>query len=312
MERPPDESQRTWEDRNPFRPERPSPQTRKGALQRYRYMLIMLAAFIVIAVAKGALTKVDMKGAQHSRFVVFSQLLAEKPGTPRLVPAIAVVPAGGGEGRPLVVLLAGRSQDVDMLFDKKLYASLFQLGNDAPSIVVLGLSRDSQAHDRSDGKWGTFVLKEGIAAAIKQTGADPKRVAIGGFGMGGFGALDLARLAPQRFCAVGAHSPEVWASFGLARTGAFDDAEDFARHDVLGAAKSGAYPYTGPIRIDIGADDEQRQTVIALAKALQANGRDVELHDELPGRDSPTLWRLQSGNLLRFYATALKGCTGRG
>lgn len=312
MERQPDESQRTWEDRNPFRPERPSPQTRKGAFERYKFMLIMLAAFILIAVVKGQFGKVDMKGAQHSRFVVFSQVLAEKPGEPRLVPAVAVVPAGGGEGRPLVVLLSGTGSDIDTLFDKKLYAALFQLGLDAPSIVVLGLSRASQAHDRADGKWGTFVLKEGVAAAVKQTGADPRRVAIGGFGMGGFGALDIARLAPQRFCAVGAHSPEVWASFGLARPGAFDDAEDFARHDLLGSARAGTYPAVGPIRIDIGADDAQRQTVIQLAEALKAQGRQVDLHADLPGRDSPTLWRLQSGNLLRFYATALKGCSGRG
>ena len=306
----PDGDDRPWVDRDPFRPERASAQ-RPGAFQRYRMFFIMIAAFVVIAVVKGAFNKVDTHGAEHSRFVVFSDVLAQKPGGPRLVPAAAVIPAGGGEGRPLVLLLAGRDQDPTMFFDKNFYASLFQLGLDAPDVVVLGLDRDSYAHDRADGKWGTFVLEEGVKGALKQTGADPKRVAIGGFGTGGFGALDLALQAPQRFCAVGAHSPAVYKSFGFAPPGAFDDASDFARHDVLGAAKQGAYPDAGPMRLDAGIDDPQRAMVLELAQALRKAGRTVELHADLPGHDSPALWQRQSGNLLRFYAAALKSCTGR-
>mgnify|MGYP003705210453 CR=1 FL=1 len=49
---------------------------------------------------------------------------------------------------------------------------------------------------------------------------------------------------------------------------------------------------------------------LALA-ALRKGGRTVELHADLPGHDSPALWQRQSGNLLRFYAAALKRCTGR-
>jgi len=51
--------------------------------------------------------------------------------------------------------------------------------------------------------------------------------------MGGFGALDLARLAPSRFCAVGAHSAALWFSGGETPAGAFDDAADFERHDLI-------------------------------------------------------------------------------
>jgi S-formylglutathione hydrolase FrmB len=49
--------------------------------------------------------------------------------------------------------------------------------------------------------------------------------------VGGFGAYDLARLNPGRFCAVGGHSPALWRSGGETAPGAVDDAEDFARHD---------------------------------------------------------------------------------
>ena len=300
--------ERSWEDRNPFRPERPSPQSRQSGFQRYRMFLIMIAAFILIAVVRGAFTKVDAQGAQHGRFVVFSNLLAEQPGKPRLVPALAVVPAGGGEARPLLVLIAGRDQTLETLLEKGFYASLAQLGLQAPDIAVLQVDPDSGAHDTSNGKWGSYLLQEAIPAALKQTGADPKRVAIAGFGLGGFGALDLAGANPDRFCVVGGQSPELWERFGDARPGFFDDAADFARHDLLGQAEAGSYPGTAPLRIDVGVDDPQLPLVRRLVKALQAGGRTVDFH-ELQGRDSPALWQAQSGNLLRFYATQLHACT---
>lgn len=307
----PGPGERTWEDRNPFRPERPSPMQRPTGLQRYRMLFILAALFIVVAVVKGTFGKVDTHGARSTHFVVFSDVLAEKPGKPKLMPAIAVVPAGGGEGRPLLLLVAGRGQPLDALLDKGWYASLLTLGLQAPDVAIVSVPADSQAHDRSSGKWGTYLLQDAVAAAVKQTGADPKRVAIGGFDMGGFGALVAARTAPTRFCAVGAASPELWSSFGLAPAGAFDDAADFARNDILGAARAGTYPDVGPIRLDVGSDDPQLPQVKQLAAALTASGRDVSLH-VLPGHASIVLWRAESGNMLRFYATALAACTGRG
>lgn len=56
--------------------------------------------------------------------------------------------------------------------------------------------------------------------------------------MGGFGALNLARLEPGRFCAVGADSPALWTAAEETAAGAFDDAEDFAANDVLEAAET--------------------------------------------------------------------------
>lgn len=304
--------ERTWEDRNPFRPERPSPPQRQSGFQRYRMFLILIGVFVVIAIVKGGFDRVDTRGADASRFVVFSQVLAEKPGKPRILPALGVIPAGGGEGRPLLALIAGRDQTLESLLDKGFYASLATLGLDAPNIAVLAVDRDSGAHDRDGAKWGTYLLREAIPAAVKQTRADPKRVAIGGFGQGGFGALNLARLHPRRFCAVGGHSPEIWPSWGLVtRQSSFDDAADFARHDLLAAARAGTYLDAGPVRVDIGSDDPQLATVKAFADALRASGRTVDYH-ELAGTDSPALWRANSGNLLRFYAAALAGCSGRG
>ena len=306
-------SEPVHEDTNPYRPQGPPPSRppRPGAFQRYRMFFILIAVFVAIAVVKGGFNKVDTLGARQGRFVVFSTVLSDKPGKTRPVPALAVIPAGGGEGRPLLVLIAGRDQPLDALLDKAFYASLAALGLQAPNVVVVAVDRESQVHDRDDAKWGTYVLTEALPNAIKQTGADPHRVALGGFDDGGFGALDLARSEPARFCAVGAHSPEIWQRYGDARPGAFDDAADFARHDLLRVAVAGEYPDVGPIRIDVGSDDPQRAEVQRLAAALKAGGRSVDYH-EPAGQSSVALWRQNSGNLLRFYATALASCSGRG
>ena len=51
--------------------------------------------------------------------------------------------------------------------------------------------------------------------------------------MGGYGAYELGLLQPGRFCAVGGHSPAVFASAGETAAGAFDDAEDFDSHNPI-------------------------------------------------------------------------------
>jgi hypothetical protein len=56
--------------------------------------------------------------------------------------------------------------------------------------------------------------------------------------MGGFGAYALARLEPGRFCVVGEHSATIYPTYGEADTSAFDNANNFARNDVLAAAKA--------------------------------------------------------------------------
>jgi len=73
--------------------------------------------------------------------------------------------------------------------------------------------------------------------------------------MSGFGAFDLARISPGRFCGVGGHSPALWLSGADTAPGAFDDAEDFARHDVVDAARAGRPFGRTPVWIDAGASD---------------------------------------------------------
>ena len=112
-----------------------------------------------------------------------------------------------------------------------------KLGPRAPDIVFPYGGADSYWHDRADGAWASYVTREVIPQALARLHADPRRIAIGGISMGGFGALDIARLHPGRFCAAGGHSAALFTSGALSAAGAFDDAADFARHDVILALK---------------------------------------------------------------------------
>jgi S-formylglutathione hydrolase FrmB len=163
-------------------------------------------------------------------FALHSRLLG------RTFREILLIPAGGSHGRQLIVFLHGYEQPTAES-GEWMRPALRAFGTRAP-VVLLVDDGDltSWWHDRASGKWGSYVLHEAIPAALRRTGAEPSRVAVAGISMGGFGALDLARLAPGRFCAVGAHSPAVLTAQYLRISGAFDDEADFARHDLLSLA----------------------------------------------------------------------------
>jgi S-formylglutathione hydrolase FrmB len=146
-------------------------------------------------------------------------------------------------------------------------------------------------HDRGEGPWGSYVLHEAIPQALRRTGADPHRVAIGGISMGGFGALDLGRVEPKRFCAVGGHSPAVLLNESQNLLGGFDNAADFAR------------PYDAPVWIDIGNRDQLRPAASELARELRADGDHVSFH-VWPGSHNGRYWDAHFADYVRFYADA--------
>src|SRR5687768_886847 len=209
----------------------------------------------------------------------------------------------GEPGRPLLVLLHGRGSDPEDVWTLGLAGELERLGDRAPAVLLVDGGDHSYYHDRRDGRWGTYVLRDAIPAAVGRLRADPRRIAIGGISMGGFGALDLARLHPERFCAVGGHSPAVWHTGGETPAGAFDDAEDFARHDLFGG------PYGGRARvwIDVGRDDPFHDAAKAYGELLRERGRDVTLRISAGGHDRD-YWKRHLAAYLDFYAAALARC----
>lgn len=244
----------------------------------------------------------DTRGAKVSRFTVHSRLVH------RTLKQTLVIPARGGKGAPLVVFLHGRSSGPDSYLFDELYSALHGLGDRAPVVLFVNGGDHSYFHDRADGRWGSYVMREALPAALRRSGADAKRVAIGGISMGGFGALDLARLHPGRFCAVGGHSAALWPSAGLTPAGAFDGAADFARHDVMGAARRGRTPFGRvPVRLDSGLGDPFRSSIESLTAWLRADGTSVRLHEGRGGHER-SYWRRHFGEYLRFYARALARC----
>ena len=241
----------------------------------------------------------DTEGAQVIRFKLRSRLLHRSLGE------ILVTPAGGGRGRPLLVWLHGRSAPPSSSLSDSFFKALRAQGARAPNVLLANGGDHSYWHNRSDGPWGSYVLREAIPAALARSGANPKRVAIGGISMGGFGALDLARIAPRRFCAVGGHSAALWFSGGDTPAGAFDDAADFARHDVIRFAR-GRSPYRAPVWLDVGTQDPFRQADAALAQELRADGARVTFH-VWPGVHGPSYWHPHMLRYFRFYARACAG-----
>ena len=210
-----------------------------------------------------------------------------------------MVPRGGGAGRSLVVLLHWRGGRPDWLLSQQLFAGLSALGSRAPVVVMPDGGGGSFFHDRRSGRWASYVVREVIPAAVRRFGVDPRRVAIGGTSMGGFGALDIARLWPGRFCAVGAHSPAIFTSARSVMAGSFDSARDFARHDLLSLRTS--YGHT-PVWIDVGTQDRFRAADVRFARELGLRAH------VWPGTHGSNYWRAHMGDYLRFYANALAGC----
>jgi len=199
-------------------------------------------------------------------------------------------------------LLHGRSVSPDSWLSDPFFEALHALGSSAPDVLLANGGNHSYWHDRTDGPWGSYVLHEAIPEALARSGADPRRVAIGGISMGGFGALDLARSAPHRFCAVGGHSAALWFRGADTPEGAFDDGADFARNDVIEFAR-GHSPYHVPVWLDVGAEDPFRAADTALAGELRGDGARVIFH-VWPGVHGTSYWHPHLRRYFRFYSAA--------
>jgi S-formylglutathione hydrolase FrmB len=272
--------------------------------------VLIVAALVVIGL-EVLLGPADIRarhGAQISEITIDSRAVGQSLDTEVLVPS----GASADHPRPLLVFLHGRGGDDKDELSPEMYDAIAAQGKRAPIVAFPSGGDHSYWHDRAGGDWERYVVDEVIPRVARQFHADSHRVAIGGVSMGGFGALDIARLNPGRFCAVGAHSPAIWHSGGETAPGAFDDEADFERHDVLEAATSSPAPYLGiPIWVDAGDQDPFRHTGLdEFAAALRAAGARITFHI-WPGTHGGDYWRSHYDDYIRFYARALRSCGSR-
>jgi S-formylglutathione hydrolase FrmB len=277
---------------------------------RARRRVFAVAAFAAFLVAGMAIARPyiwpDKHGAQTSHFRIKSHF------TPHTLGVTVVVPAGAGEGRPLVVFLHGRNgTEHSELRNEAMYRGLAKLGDRAPVIALPYGGRASYWHDRRGGRWDAYVMREVIPQVEQRFHTDPKRVAIGGISMGGFGAYDIARVHPGHFCAVGGHSPAIWRTGGETAPGAFDDAADFARNDLVGTAARRPGRFAGPrLWLDAGRSDPFQPGDRAFVQALQKAHVPISDHLTWTGGHDGGYWQRHWPTYLAFYASALAHCRG--
>jgi S-formylglutathione hydrolase FrmB len=288
------------------RPRRPTP----AQIRRRRRVAVIVIALLAAAVAYLALTAtvfapVDEHGAQVEHLTVDSRAVHRDLGVAVVVPDKA--PARGK--RTLLVFLHGRGgSDGTFTGNEAVYEGLAKLGSRAPIVAFPDGGNHSYWHDRDGGRWGRYVMQEVIPTVVERYGVDPQRVAIGGISMGGFGAYDLALLHPRRFCAVGGHSPALWFEGGETAPGAFDDAADFDRNDVVGMVRDNPDAFAG-MRVwnDYGDEDPFRVYDEGFVGYLRADGANLSAHSGSGGHDG-AYWDRHWGRYLRFYANALANC----
>jgi S-formylglutathione hydrolase FrmB len=289
------------------RPHRPS----RRQIRRHRRAALAVLSLLALAAAYLVLTAtvfapVDRHGTSVSHLTIHSRAVGEDLDVSVLQPPR---PAGGPDGRPLLVFLHGRSgSDQTFIEDESVFSGLDKLGPRAPVVAFPDGGDHGYWHDRAEGDWGKYVMREVIPSVTQRFGTDPRRVAIGGISMGGFGAYDLALLHPDRFCAVGGHSPALWFDGGETAPGAFDSAGDFARNDVVGALQSDPDAFGSiPIWNDYGSEDPFQVYDEGFVDALRSGTAKLSSHSWRGGHDN-SYWNRHWGAYLRFYADALAHC----
>lgn len=288
------------------RPPRPTPaQIRRRRRIAAIVVALLAATAVYLALAATVFGPVDAHGAKVERLALRSQAVDRRLEVAVVVPAKA--PPRGE--RTLLVFLHGRGGSEETFTgNEAMFEGLAKLGARAPVVAFPDGGDHSYWHDRDGGDWDGYVMTEVIPKVVKRFGIEPRRVAVGGISMGGFGAYSLALHHPRRFCAVGGHSAALWFESGETAPGAFDDAADFNRNDVVGAVRRDSDAFAG-MRVwnDYGDADPFRVYNEGFVDYLRAGGTDLSAHS-WPGGHDGDYWNRHWPAYLRFYANSLAAC----
>lgn len=247
----------------------------------------------------------EASGAEPAltRFTIASEAVGKD------LPVSVIEPAETAAGdRPLLVFLHGAGgSDQTSVSDPGLHEALAEVGERAP-VIAFPDGEMSWWRDRADGDWGRYVAREVIPAVARRFDADPRRVAVGGISMGGYGAYHLGLTYPRRFCAVGGHSAGLYLDFEEASFGAFDSPEDFRHNDIVSIAERNPNAFGETvIWNDYGDRDWFVEGNAAFVEALEQGGTKIEAH-VWPGGHDGLYWSEHWPDYLRFYSRALAEC----
>jgi len=174
----------------------------------------LAAVLIAVALMAATLASCSSPGPVHTQGARITHLTIDSRFVHGAMPLTLVTPAGGGAHRPLLVFLHGLYYDNNSQLTNQMFAALHALGPRAPDLAF-PYGNHSWWVNSASAAWASYVLHEVIPQALQLLHADPRRVAIGGISMGGFGAYAIARLDPSRFCAVGLYGhAQLWLDVG--------------------------------------------------------------------------------------------------
>lgn len=215
-------------------------------------------------------------------------------------------PAGlrAGAAVPVLIALHGRGSDHDQLLGHGVGLDHFLAADPSLQFAIAAIDGgESYWHPRRSGEDAGAMVIEEFLPLLAEQGLLTDRVALFGISMGGYGALRLAGiLGPKRVAAVVAVSPALFSSAGDTAPGSFDDAEDFAEHDVTGRQSE----LNGTaVRVDCGNGDPFKPAVENYRRGF---GDDHEPAGGFePGTHNDAYWRRMAPEQLRFVGEHLGG-----
>jgi len=206
-----------------------------------------------------------------------------------------------GERLPVVVSLHGRGATHRTTFTVLGLAGVLDrlVAHGVPAFALASVDGGDHGywHRRTDGTDAGAMVVDELVPMLGKRGLDTGRLGLYGWSMGGYGALLLAGGALPA-AAVAVASPALFTSSGSTPSGAFDDAEDYARNDVFGHPERLA---TVPLRIDCGRSDPffaATRDFVGQLKPHPAGGFQ-------PGRHDAAYWRRQAPAELSFLGRRL-------
>ena len=153
-------------------------------------------------------------------------------------------------------------------------------------------------HRRADGTDPGAMVADEFVPLLLDRGLDTGRLGLHGWSMGGYGALLLAGRAHIPVRAVAVASPALFTASGATPPGAFDDAEDFAAHDVFDHPE---WLDGVPLRVDCGQSDQFFAATRAYVRRLARQ----PASSFGPGRHDAAYWQKVAPAELRFLGSKL-------
>lgn len=168
----------------------------------------------------------------------------------------------------------------------------------------------------TDGKrWGDAIWQDAVnyIDANYRTLARRESRAIGGFSLGGQGALSFGLMHPDVFKVVGAHSPSFRGADGS--IGFINDVNYFNQFDPIWLVQNTDAARQLALWLDVGADDqnvrncgaESDRCVMAFHDLLVAKGIPHEWQSTWPGPHEWIYWQTHVPDYLAWYSSKLVG-----